>query len=658
MEVKGISSLLDGCIIFRPSTSKPTKSEIELAQYGALVVRNCNERVTHFSVDDLDECDQKDIDLAHSFGIKIVSSDYFDDCISQKKLFNVANPHDYIIAKKAATKGSVSGANKRKFDNDEDDDEEDQKKGQKKDQKKFKGENTGESTGSKKSNKDKGVVKVLKKGSVPVDPECHSMVSTTHVLEEPSCVWSCMLNQTNIQNNNNKFYHIQLLEIDNSKNKWWVWNRWGRIGNTGQSSLKAFTNLPLAKKEFEKKFKDKTKNGWDERQSFKSVKGHYTLIGIDYGSDDDNADDQQADDDDDDSAKAIPDSNLEEPIQNLIKLICDVGTMKKSMISMNFDIKKVPLGQLKKVTLDKAASVLTKLEKVIKEGGNNRNKIVDLSNQFYTLVPHYFGYMAPPAISDINLLQKKYDMLEDLGFMQVASSVIREASKNHSQNPIDAKYTALNTTLTPLSKKSLVYKQIVENVKQTHGPTHTEYKLQVSDIFEIFKQDDEDEFEGYADNIDNNRLLWHGSRITNWFGILSQGLQIAPPSAPVTGYMFGKGLYFADMVSKSTNYCHASKSFPEGIALLCEVALGTPMELTEAKYIESLNKKYHSVKGVGKTMPDPADECTIGSAILAQGKGIDNEEIGDSELLYNEFIVYNRGQCKMKYLVHFNFDFK
>ena len=46
----------------------------------------------------------------------------------------------------------------------------------------------------------------------------------------------------------------------------------------------------------------------------------------------------------------------------------------------------------------------------------------------------------------------------------------------------------------------------------------------------------------------NRMLLWHGSRISNFAGILSQGLRIAPPEAPVTGYMFGKGVYFADMV--------------------------------------------------------------------------------------------------------------
>jgi len=58
-------------------------------------------------------------------------------------------------------------------------------------------------------------------------------------------------------------------------------------------------------------------------------------------------------------------------------------------------------------------------------------------------------------------------------------------------------------------------------------------------------------------------------------GILSQGMRIAPPEAPVTGYMFGKGVYFADMVTKSGNYCFASRENNIGLMLLCEVALGS-----------------------------------------------------------------------------------
>ncbi len=99
-------------------------------------------------------------------------------------------------------------------------------------------------------------------------------------------------------------------------------------------------------------------------------------------------------------------------------------------------------------------------------------------------------------------------------------------------------------------------------------------------------------------------LLWHGSRLTNYVGILSQGLRIAPPEAPVTGYMFGKGIYFADMVSKSANYCGTSKENSIGCILLCEVALGSMQEKYEADYYANeLPEGKHSTKGCGRVGP-------------------------------------------------------
>ena len=40
--------------------------------------------------------------------------------------------------------------------------------------------------------------------------------------------------------------------------------------------------------------------------------------------------------------------------------------------------------------------------------------------------------------------------------------------------------------------------------------------------------------------VPNHFLLYHGSMMFNFIGILSQGLKIAPPEAPATGYMFGR----------------------------------------------------------------------------------------------------------------------
>jgi len=37
--------------------------------------------------------------------------------------------------------------------------------------------------------------------------------------------------------------------------------------------------------------------------------------------------------------------------------------------------------------------------------------------------------------------------------------------------------------------------------------------------------------------LDNHQLLWHDSRTTNFAGILSQGLRIAPPEALIVSFL-------------------------------------------------------------------------------------------------------------------------
>jgi len=49
---------------------------------------------------------------------------------------------------------------------------------------------------------------------------------------------------------------------------------------------------------------------------------------------------------------------------------------------------------------------------------------------------------------------------------------------------------------------------------------------------------------------------------------------LRPRQRAVTGYMFGKGVYFADSCSKSAQYCFAQPDSPVGLMLLSRVALG------------------------------------------------------------------------------------
>jgi hypothetical protein len=89
-------------------------------------------------------------------------------------------------------------------------------------------------------------------------------------------------------------------------------------------------------------------------------------------------------------------------------------------------------------------------------------------------------------------------------------------------------------------------------------------------------------------HLSNKILLWHGSNIQNFMGILAQGLRIAPPTSNITGHAFGKGIYLADMFEKSWNYSY-NQSGKYIFMLLCETALGNMLELNTFQYITQLD---------------------------------------------------------------------
>lgn len=150
-----------------------------------------------------------------------------------------------------------------------------------------------------------------------------------------------------------------------------------------------------AKSSFCSKFTDKTKNQWSNRGNFVSYNGKYTLLERDYSIDDDNNGNNtgSASHGDDDSKEEvdIPPSKLDTRIQDLIRLICDLDMMKQQMIEIGYDANKLPLGKLSKEHIKKGYAVLQQISLVINNGTKNHNRLIELSNEFYTLIPHDFG---------------------------------------------------------------------------------------------------------------------------------------------------------------------------------------------------------------------------------------------------------------------------
>ncbi len=265
-----------------------------------------------------------------------------------------------------------------------------------------------------------------KKLNIPVDSLC-SVKGSVH--ED----FDCMLNQTNIGANNNKFYVIQLLE---KSGQFYAWTRWGRVGEPGQNALVGPTSLAAAQKAFEAKFKDKTKNAWSDRKSFKAAAGKYTLIEVDHSA---NADDAAEIEEKlkgiDASAaklqkkadKKVAPSKLAPEVQKFMDLIFDHDMFKGAMASFDIDVKKMPLGQLSQKQVEKGFDVLEELEKAIK--AKKSKDIMDITSKFYTVIPHSFGRRVPPVIDTLELLQKKMDMLNVLTDIEIAVSMENDKKK-------------------------------------------------------------------------------------------------------------------------------------------------------------------------------------------------------------------------------------
>ncbi|XP_030425576.1 protein mono-ADP-ribosyltransferase PARP3 isoform X1 [Gopherus evgoodei] len=464
--------------------------------------------------------------------------------------------------------------------------------------------------------------------------------------------YDCMLNQTNIGNNNNKFYIIQLIAHNGSYS---CWNRWGRVGEVGQSKLSPFPSLEAAKKDFEKKFREKTKNSWAERENFVAHPGKYTLIEVQHGAEEEQEVTMKVDSVDGGKCfkqRTLP-CSLDKATQELVSLIFSNDMFKEAMQTMNIDVKKMPLGKLSKQQIAKGFEALEAIETALQEQPLSCRQLEELSSRFYTIIPHSFGRARPPPINTQEIVQAKKDMLLVLADIELAQSL--QAQKKEEEevkveevpHPLDKDYELLKCELT-LVDPALEDYQVIQTYVEKTGVSHR--KVKILNIWKVKREGESERFKAH-DNLENRRLLWHGTNVAVVAAILKSGLRIMPHS----GGRVGKGLYFASENSKSVGYVSCT-SQGVGIMFLNEVALGKEYRITQDD--SSLRKAppgYDSVIACGRTEPDPACDRELmveGRKVLVpQGKPIPMAKYQDSSFSQSEYLIYQESQCQIRYLL-------
>jgi poly [ADP-ribose] polymerase len=372
-----------------------------------------------------------------------------------------------------------------------------------------------------------------------------------------------------------------------------TWTRWGRVGERGANALLGDGSRPDALRNFDKKFKDKSGLAWANRGD-NPKPNKYTFIERSYDESDEERD-GPAEVKTEEKLEA-PGSKLDSAVQALMALIFNQEYFTAAMTELNYDVNKLPLGRLSKNTIIRGYQALKDLSALLNDaslaqtehGTTYQAATEQLSNSFYSLIPHAFGRNRPPIIQSHEMLKQEVDLLDSLSDMKEASNIMKSEPKDVEKiNALDRQFRGLNLDeMTPLKKDSTEFVELKNYLLDTRAATHNA-NYQITQIFRVERQGEKARFDKspFAGPPRDRRLLWHGSRTTNFGGILSQGLRIAPPEAPVSGYMFGKGIYLADMSSKSANYCCSYSSNGHALLLLCEAELGDPMQtLTGASY--------------------------------------------------------------------------
>ncbi|GER29708.1 poly [ADP-ribose] polymerase [Striga asiatica] len=457
--------------------------------------------------------------------------------------------------------------------------------------------------------------------------ESSGLQDSGHILVDGKSIYNTTLSMSDLSTGINSYYILQIIQDDKSSDCY-VFRKWGRVGNEkiGGNKLEEMSKSD-AIHEFKRLFLEKTGNSWESwegKKDFHKQPGRFYPLDIDYGVKDLTTK-KQLD---------FKSTRLAPQLVELMKMLFNVETYRAAMMEFEINLSEMPLGKLSKNNIQK------------------ETLIVDASNRFFTVIPS----IHPHVIKDEDDFKAKVKMLEALQDIEIASKLV--GFDGHSSESIDDKYEKLQCHISPLSHDDEDFKLIDKYLQSTHAPTHTEWALELEEVFSLNREGEIDKYAPYRAKLKNKMLLWHGSRLTNFVGILSQGLRIAPPEAPATGYMFGKGIYFADLVSKSAQYCYTDKKSPVGLMLLSEVALGEVYELTKAQYMDKPPRGKHSTKGLGKKVPLESDYATWKDDVIVPcGKPVASK-VKASELMYNEYIVYNTAQVKMQFLLKVRFHHK
>ena len=428
---------------------------------------------------------------------------------------------------------------------------------------------------------------------------------------------SVMMIKTDVDANNNKFWKAEI----HDDNSFHVTN--GRVGSKGQTQKpKYFATYDAAMLEFNKKKREKLRKDYTE---FDGI--------VEGGSQSDLSTNKKALEVT--AMEQIRTKTDPELIKDLVKTLVQRNIhsiLKRTDLKYDDDtgLFKTPLGFVTKDSILKARKLLSDIYPYIKEKDFNSRTAKDKISDYLMLIPQKVGskLSVEGVLPNVDSIQSQNSILDDLwaSIEQVEAGALDSKKK---KDEVKAEANVFNAELSLVTDQKII-DEIDQFYRSTMKRNHECHRLRIKRVFEVSIDSMSEAFEKEGRKVGNIKRLWHGTRMGNVLSILKSGM-IIPSSNErhVTGRMFGNGLYFSDISTKSLNY---SYGYWDGgsrdntcMMFLCDVAMG---------------KEFYPTRTTNRhKLPMAGYDSTFAKA--------------GSSVMNNEMIVYSVSQSRPRYLVEF-----
>lgn len=447
-----------------------------------------------------------------------------------------------------------------------------------------------------------------------------------------------VLQVTDIRNNNNKYYAIEIHTASAGKSSFRVFTHYGRTDDletnpdAGQKECRFFSTMEEALGEYEKIYRAKTSKtkGYKEVALASSKIGSSKARGGSAGEVDAKTLEKIKSKDGVQIERRK--SDLEPGVQDLVKYIFGEATKAlTSTVAATITAHGIetPLGVLTVGQIEKGEQILQDIHALLSTKRPSRARFEQLSGDFYTAVPHRIGRtrdaIAQAVIADLGQISQKQETLQ---LMKDMLAVNGEGGSVLFDDQVDQQYKALGAEIRTVDKAAPAWREWADYVVKSQVKRKD---IKVLNVYQVKRPGEWDAFDA---SVGNEKMLFHGSRIQNWVGLLSRGI-LMPKIVVSMGVnrtdagWLGNGIYFGDAACTAAFYTTPGKRRTRFLCI-ARVGLGKVKDYTKITYgLDSPPAGFDSTHGVRRT-PKNA-----------------------SQFDDDEYVIYRQNQQRMEMLVEF-----